>query len=486
MRSADYSSFGGTDSNGLFVRWISLARSAGVFALVVFISCLVGIFSRMPGTLAVVWFTNALLLGLLLRNPKAAHPLTWLGAAGGYLAADLVTGSDLGRAVLLNSANLVGVVVGYYAFRHMKPVDLRLERALSVAWLSALAVLAGTCAAAIGGIVEVVLFDGAWWRGWMGWFGIEVINYAVVLPLVLTFPTGRSRTDIRDYLSTHWRQLAVPLALFVGSLGPAWLIGGLGALVFTIPALVASALLANVFVTTLFVAASTAWALVLTVHGRIGLTNPEGIPLSASTLIGLALLAVGPLAIACAMAERERVYEALRQAMTQDDLTGAYRRLEFVRRAKSAVAAAAVRGQPSSLLMMDLDHFKQLNDNLGHQAGDRALIEFAETVRSCMHDGDLFARLGGEEFALLLPNVDCDTSTVIAEAIRTAQERRAQRVFGKMGATVSIGLTCSSRSETNLTELLAVADDALYRAKTLQRNVVVTARLPQLASHGGR
>ena len=162
--------------------------------------------------------------------------------------------------------------------------------------------------------------------------------------------------------------------------------------------------------------------------------------------------------------------------MTQDDLTRAFRRQEFVRRADSALATAARDGQPTSLLMMDLDRFKKLNDNCGHQAGDRALVAFADVVRRLANAHDVFARLGGEEFALLVIGQDLAASRVLAEEIRRHQKNTADE-FGEWGSTVSIGLACAATSDVTLDELMADADGALYCAKT-RRNHVVAAQHP--------
>ena len=160
--------------------------------------------------------------------------------------------------------------------------------------------------------------------------------------------------------------------------------------------------------------------------------------------------------------------------MTLDDLTGAYRRGEFLRRAEAEVSTASRAGQPSSMLMMDLDHFKRLNDSFGHHAGDRALVDFAHVVRTNLAPRDLFARLGGEEFAVLMPGIDGEGAALAAEKIRADQEGLAQAAFGDLGPTVSIGLSCSDGCGDELTQLLKSADTALYRAKETNRNRVVS------------
>ncbi len=450
--------------------------------MLVFLVCLLSIATRMPGTLAVFWPTNALLLGLLLRNPTAATLPTWVGAAAGYLLADLITGSDLHRALLLNSANIVGVLVGFYGFRRVRNLDLTLARASSVTWVAAVSVTAAGSAATVGGFIDVALFGDSWTQGASYWFAYEFLNYTVLLPLVLSAPAIRLQTltqrpcaEALAQLRRRGRQVVIPLVLLLATAPVAWMMGGLGAFTFSMPALIAAALLGHVFITTLFIAVATAWGITLAVYQPDALPTMTAEPISISTLIGLALLAGGPLVIACTTTERKRIYAALHRAMTRDDLTRAYRRDEFMRRADTALAEAAGRSQPVALLMMDLDHFKRLNDTFGHGAGDRALADFAETVRDCTDDTALFARMGGEEFALLLPEVSRAAAVDIAEQIRSRQSAATTGEFGELGATVSVGLVYAWAP---LVDLLAAADAALYRAKSSRRNSVVIADDP--------
>ncbi|MER5837794.1 GGDEF domain-containing protein [Streptomyces sp. NPDC002130] len=243
------------------------------------------------------------------------------------------------------------------------------------------------------------------------------------------------------------------------------------------PALVTAALLTNVFVTSVLTAVSTAWTLVLTADGHLGLSSEGVSPVSASVQIGLSLLAVAPIAVACVILERRRALEALTQAVTHDDLTGALRRDEFLRRGGSVTGATDPRrhsGRPVSVLMMDLDHFKMVNDNLGHRAGDTALVSFADQVRRNLDDKHLFARLGGEEFVVLMAGVDLAGATETAEMIRRAQAESSSAVLGELGPTVSIGVACSPAGGAELTQLVDCADEALYRAKKLDRNRTVS------------
>ena len=123
--------------------------------------------------------------------------------------------------------------------------------------------------------------------------------------------------------------------------------------------------------------------------------------------------------------------------------------------------------------MFDLDHFKSINDRFGHDVGDEALRTFAATASSNMRGDDIVGRLGGEEFAAILPG-NGDTAFMVAERVRLAFEVAGVTISGHdMNATVSIGAAESPAETANITALLTRADQALYRAKTSGRNRVV-------------
>lgn len=456
--------------------WLDQLGIAAGFAVLVFVAALVGIYSRMPGTLAAIWPANALLLALLIRFPSAATPATWLAAAVGYLGADLATGSTVSAALLLASANLLGVLVGFYVFGRATAANRHLDDLRSIGWLSGLVTVPGASSALLGAVGQMALFGDPFGPSWLSWYAEEVLNYTAVLPLVLTFP-GRGTALLNG---PQRRRLVLPTLFLLASAVPSWFMTGFGTVAFTAPALITVALLSPVFVTAVFLAVAGMWSLILIVHHGSDSAYATLVPIAPSAQIALAMLGFAPLTIAAVTAERRRTYRVLQQALAHDDLTGAYRRGEFLERAQDAMTKTDP-GEPAALLMMDLDHFKQLNDTLGHHAGDRALIDFAADVRELTDSGALFARMGGEEFALLLPETDRAGAVDIAERIRVRQQERAHADFDGTMATVSIGLAWSATSTVPLSELLLVSDEALYQAKTGRRNAVVVA---DIASDG--
>jgi diguanylate cyclase (GGDEF)-like protein len=161
----------------------------------------------------------------------------------------------------------------------------------------------------------------------------------------------------------------------------------------------------------------------------------------------------------------------LRRRATYDGLTGLLRGQEFRARAPREVAALIAARQPAMLAMADLDHFKKINDQLGHAAGDMALRAFGRAVRSTLGPDALCGRLGGEEFALLFPARNlADAERILATMTATFQ--RSVRLSDGRIPTVSIGLV-PIMPGVSVQELLARADNALYRAKDGGRSRVV-------------
>jgi diguanylate cyclase (GGDEF)-like protein len=157
---------------------------------------------------------------------------------------------------------------------------------------------------------------------------------------------------------------------------------------------------------------------------------------------------------------------------TTDCLTGLPNRHAFLERAESARQAALRQRQPLALAMMDIDHFKQINDRFGHASGDEALTVFASTARAVMRSHEAVGRLGGEEFAMVLPNTDLQGALQAAERLRVAVRESTVITSGApYTMTVSIGVVVLDPNE-ELGAALARADHALYRAKSSGRDRV--------------
>lgn len=178
--------------------------------------------------------------------------------------------------------------------------------------------------------------------------------------------------------------------------------------------------------------------------------------------------------------ENVRLHEEAQRLSLTDGLTGTWNRRFFQMQFRQVLATATRFERPFSVLMLDLDRFKQLNDTHGHQRGDAILIEFSQRVKHTLREVDTFARYGGEEFIVLLPETDEEGAAITAEKIR---EAILGQPFGSMGdepvdVTVSIGVASYPRHGSSFHELVEGADRALYRAKEEGRNRVCIADDP--------
>ncbi len=168
-----------------------------------------------------------------------------------------------------------------------------------------------------------------------------------------------------------------------------------------------------------------------------------------------------------------RYHEEIYQLATHDPLTGLCNRRHFDGLADTEIARALRHGRPLSLCMLDIDHFKPINDRHGHACGDEVLRMVGRLLQAHARNEDVAARIGGEEFALLLPECGLDDATALAERLREAIAATAfDADGGPLRVTASIGVASIGPGRDARAPLLAAADAALYRAKSEGRNRV--------------
>ncbi|MBG0774908.1 MAG: GGDEF domain-containing protein [Desulfovibrionaceae bacterium] len=171
--------------------------------------------------------------------------------------------------------------------------------------------------------------------------------------------------------------------------------------------------------------------------------------------------------------EQRAALETLREQARVDVLTGLYNRRYFMELSHREVARARREGRPASLVYFDVDHFKAVNDRLGHEAGDEVLRTLAALARASVRDLDIVGRLGGEEFAVLLPDTDRAGACCLAEKLRAAFAGcPVATCGGEVRCTASFGLAELGGRADCLLAMLRRADAALYRAKAGGRNAV--------------
>ncbi|ODU49768.1 MAG: hypothetical protein ABS92_05095 [Thiobacillus sp. SCN 63-374] len=171
--------------------------------------------------------------------------------------------------------------------------------------------------------------------------------------------------------------------------------------------------------------------------------------------------------------ERKNMENALAQAAREDFLTGAVNLRTFYELADQEFARFKRTGEAFSLLVLDLDRFKRINDTLGHEGGDDALRKFVQIVTANLREQDIFARAGGDEFRLLLPGTPLDGAMVLAEKIREEINRVSLHApTGTLTLSMSAGLCRCHPHDTGIDDIVRRADAALYEAKAAGRNAV--------------
>jgi diguanylate cyclase (GGDEF)-like protein len=203
-------------------------------------------------------------------------------------------------------------------------------------------------------------------------------------------------------------------------------------------------------------------------------TTVRGRPITRCSLVDGDRIGIGPLFFRFALADEKEVL-ALKQRYefsVIDGLTGAINRKHFDDRLIVELAYAKRHQGDVSLLMLDVDHFKAINDGHGHPAGDAVLRQLAKVIKAALRVEDVFARYGGEEFAIIARGIGSSEALAFAERIRRiVEDARFEHEGTELSATVSVGAaTLADCNQPSVDQLMRLADSALYRAKAAGRN----------------
>jgi len=182
------------------------------------------------------------------------------------------------------------------------------------------------------------------------------------------------------------------------------------------------------------------------------------------------------------VADLRRHLTELSNLVRTDTLTGIANYRYFVQALEQEIERTQRSGQPTSLIMIDIDFFKKVNDQWGHEVGNQALIHLARLLRQTVRILDIPCRCGGEEFAVILPDTNLSACLPVAERIRECVETSPLDVYGQtLTMTISLGIaTYTSQNDITVEELVKEADGYLYQAKKTGRNRVCHAPLPSV------
>jgi diguanylate cyclase (GGDEF)-like protein len=437
-----------------------------------------GILARPIESLSLFWPVNAVLAGVLLRYPRQANlmgfSLVWLA----MVVADLACGSAWAPALWFNLCNLGVVVTVWWLLSRLPRLHRRMRTPHGVLSVFGACAAGAVVAASMACAMAAPWFEKSLQATWLAWFSEQFSTSVLVLPILLTAPSARAL--VRS--GAQAIRLA-PLLVLLASLAFSIAFGGPGAIAFPIAALLWCAWTYSPFLVSLLTLTAGSTLIVAVAQNLMHFSVPQsepGVTTLMSARLGIAMLVLGPLVVACVSQANRSLLARLAHQATIDHLTGLLSRSAFSRRANALLDSRQqhAQGLPLTLMMLDIDHFKSINDRHGHAVGDQVLRQFARTLQDHLHDEELLARLGGEEFVLVLPGLAPERAEFTAERLRRAvQDLHLAQGDDRLQITVSIGVAGCAADEAapSLDELLARADQALYRAKAQGRNRVEQA-----------
>ena len=458
---------------------LSDSHAAAALGIAIFAACVVGTLSRPVAFLASFWPANALMLGLVLRRPSlASDPRAWVWSTCAFVFSSLLMGDGPAAAIWLSFANLAGVVAGFQFFKGFDRNTVLLRGTLSALFLLCGCLVQAAGESIVGFPATPFLFGGTSVGAFFMWFTSALMCSMLILPIVLSAPTLQEirRTDWKKFFR-QWDIVHIaPLLTLIACEAGAVMIGGPGSLVFGVPALIWCALRYKLFSVSLL---CFAVGLLKSYTASLGIITytPDHMIDAISLRLGITLLSLGPLAVASFQAVRNELLSKLNYAARHDALTGVLGRSTFLEQCAHWLQKLGQDRRPAAVLMIDLDNFKGVNDTHGHAAGDELLREFTQLITLHLRPSDVLGRMGGEEFALMLPNVTRDEAHDIAERLCDATRRHIFTFNDEvqLHVTVSIGVVHQEAPPKHalIEQLLREADHALYEAKGTGRNRVV-------------
>ena len=436
----------------------------------------IGAMLRLVDDLSLFWPLNAVMAGIFARYAFLNRWYLYLLSYSAMLVYDGVTTTWGMASVLINLSNMVFILsmasLVQWEKRRFRntPQPINALNLFSYCLISALlcALVGAVASVGIGGLDFFSLFG--------DWFSEQFSTGVLILPCMLTFSWPRSIPVLKV------KNLLPLLALMVSVLASVW-IGGAGSLAFPLPALIWCAVQYPLPVTCLLTLVTGGLEIILMANGIINIfvASPLQMPRMFSARLGIATMAICPVIVSVSVATINRLIRQVSLRADFDFLTQVYSRsglYEALNHDNNGFA-----GKHLTVMLLDIDYFKSVNDSYGHECGDKVLKSFARKVQQETGEQGVVARMGGEEFAVVVATRDPEEGFALAEKIRQSV---ASHAFmwrqNTLRLTVSIGLSNGRSRASKLTDefnkLLAQADDYLYRSKKAGRNCTSMARSP--------
>lgn len=444
--------------------------------LITLLFCFLGSHLRVPAELSLFWPVNAIVAAIIVRHPWLHRLRYYFASFAAMVANDTLFSGWAWPAVTLNVANLlfIMIAVSMLVKSYLRDSDRRqISNALRI---FPACLLAAFACATWGGLAQDMSFDTRFATAWADWFSEQFSTGLMLLPFLLT-RSWRSLTFAALLSPGKWLPLlSVVLSLAIGAM-----IGGAGSLTFPVPALIWCAIVLPIPVTSLVILLTGISEIVLVAHGVMDIQGSDNLlPLShlTSARLGVATLTISPLIVAVSMDAVRQLNQRLALRANYDFLTQLLSRSGLYESLKEEPFTTQCN---VGVILLDVDYFKAINDNFGHDAGDGVLEEIALRMQQVVGKQGRICRFGGEEFAIVLFDARPERLYQLAEAVRQAIGKEKFWLQGNtVTVTVSLGLAQGKAGEERdwhslVNQLISAADKNLYLSKRNGRNQTTPA-----------
>ncbi|EMB0494760.1 diguanylate cyclase [Escherichia coli] len=456
----------------LFQEGHLLRNSIAIFALTT-LFYFIGAELRLVHELSLFWPLNGVMAGVFARY-------VWLNRLHYYaisyvamLVYDAIT-TEWGLVSLaINFSNMMFIVTVALLVVRDKRLGKNKYEPVSALRLFNYCLIAALLCAIVGAIGSVSIDSLDFWPLLADWFSEQFSTGVLIVPCMLTLA-------IPGVLPRFKAEQMMPAIALIVSVIASVVIGGAGSLAFPLPALIWCAVRYTPQVTCLLTFVTGAVEIVLVANSVIDISvgSPFSIPEMFSARLGIATMAICPIMVSFSVAAINSLMKQVALRADFDFLTQVYSRSGLYEALKSL---SLKQTQHLTVMLLDIDYFKSINDNYGHEYGDKVLSVFARHIQKIVGDKGLVARMGGEEFAVAVPSVNPVDGLLMAEKIRKGVELQPFTWQQKtLYLTVSIGVGSGRASYRTLTDdfnkLMVEADTCLYRSKKDGRNRTSTMR----------
>lgn len=453
-----------------------LINVVGVFILTT-LFYFFGAMLRLVDELSLFWPLNGVMAGIFARYAFLNKPLYYFVCYLAMIVYDSVTTTWGLASLAVNFSNMIFIVLVARLLIRDQVRSKGTPRAINALNLFNYCLIGALFSALFGAVASIDIDDRNFLPLFADWFSEQFATGVLILPCMLTM----KKPVFRERISAD---KIYPLIGVAVSLGASVMVGGAGSLAFPLPALIWCAVRFTLPASCLVTFLTGVIEIVLVANSIIEINSHATLITSQmfSARLGIATIAICPLIVSISVAAINKLMAQVSRRADYDYLTGVHSRSGLHEALKIMDENGNVPRQ-MSMMLLDIDYFKGINDNYGHECGDLVLAAFAAKVGQVVGDRGLVARMGGEEFAVFCPGADAEEGYIIAEQIRNAV---AQHAFewkkNRLWLTVSIGLGSKTRSWDSFTEafgeLMPHADRYLYISKNQGRNRTSAENVP--------